>query len=182
MRRSTASRMVEQGIKPWVVLKLILGVSGVSKRPSGIPLSVCPGCRSPSMACCLAPPTIRHCSQTPLSTDPPLRRAQWQSKLGWDDVPNVNESRRHSLADIPTRRPSIAGDNRPQMGGAAFWPDGRMYDWDGGPHEEHERYSNSKLDSSLTCCDNGCPPQGRWSQDRLLQDNTHPPSPDDCLL
>lgn len=36
------------------------------------------------------------------------RRAQWQSSLGWDDVPNVNESRRHSLADIPTRRGSLA--------------------------------------------------------------------------
>lgn len=37
------------------------------------------------------------------------RASQWQSSLGWDDVPNVNESRRHSLADIPTRRGSLAG-------------------------------------------------------------------------
>ncbi|SMQ45436.1 unnamed protein product [Zymoseptoria tritici ST99CH_3D7] len=43
-----------------------------------------------------------------LSVDHPQRRAQWQSSLGWDDVPNVNESRRHSLADIPTRRGSLA--------------------------------------------------------------------------
>ena len=41
--------------------------------------------------------------------DQPHRRAQWQSHLGWDNVPNVNESRRHSLADIPTRRGSLAG-------------------------------------------------------------------------
>lgn len=44
------------------------------------------------------------------AADHPHRRAsQWQSSLGWDDVPNVNESRRHSLADIPTRRGSLAG-------------------------------------------------------------------------
>lgn len=36
------------------------------------------------------------------------RRARWQSSQGWDDVPNANESRRHSLADIPTRRGSLA--------------------------------------------------------------------------
>ncbi|EME46090.1 hypothetical protein DOTSEDRAFT_70175 [Dothistroma septosporum NZE10] len=41
--------------------------------------------------------------------DQPPRRAQWQSHLGWDNVPSVNESRRHSLADIPTRRGSLAG-------------------------------------------------------------------------
>ncbi|WPH00426.1 Hypothetical protein R9X50_00325400 [Acrodontium crateriforme] len=40
---------------------------------------------------------------------PPRRAAQWQSHLGWDDLPNQNESRRHSLADIPTRRGSLVG-------------------------------------------------------------------------
>ncbi|KAF2169298.1 hypothetical protein M409DRAFT_65010 [Zasmidium cellare ATCC 36951] len=43
-----------------------------------------------------------------LSLEQSHRRAQWQSHLGWDDVPKVNESRRHSLADIPTRRGSLA--------------------------------------------------------------------------
>lgn len=38
----------------------------------------------------------------------PRHRAQWQSHLGWEDLGNVNESRRHSLADIPTRRGSLA--------------------------------------------------------------------------
>lgn len=46
-----------------------------------------------------------------LGFDPPHRRAQWQSHLGWDDVPNINESRRHSLADIPTRRGSLEGEH-----------------------------------------------------------------------
>ncbi|KAK5133545.1 hypothetical protein LTR08_007584 [Meristemomyces frigidus] len=53
-----------------------------------------------------------------LAFDAPQRRSQWQSHLGWDDLPVVNESRRHSLADIPTRRGSLAGDELPydQMG------------------------------------------------------------------
>jgi len=46
---------------------------------------------------------------TNLSLEHPRQRTHWQSHLGWDDVPNVNESRRHSLADIPTRRGSLAG-------------------------------------------------------------------------
>ena len=72
--------------------------------------------------------------------EPHHRRSQWQSHLGWDDVPNVNESRRHSLADIPTRRGSLAGaDSRPHMGGGSFWPDGRIYDWEGGPHAQEEQ-------------------------------------------
>ncbi|EME83249.1 uncharacterized protein MYCFIDRAFT_196582 [Pseudocercospora fijiensis CIRAD86] len=43
-----------------------------------------------------------------MSLDSPSHRSRWQSSLGWDDLPNVNESRRHSLADIPTRRGSLA--------------------------------------------------------------------------
>nr|POE99499.1 uncharacterized protein pb7e8.02 [Quercus suber] len=48
-----------------------------------------------------------------LAVEPPHRRpAQWQSHLGWDDLPPMpNESRRHSLADIPTRRGSLDLDN-----------------------------------------------------------------------
>ncbi|KAK5175637.1 uncharacterized protein LTR77_000776 [Saxophila tyrrhenica] len=86
-----------------------------------------------------------------LSLDHPPRRAQWQSKLGWDDVPNVNESRRHSLADIPTRRGSVAGtDSRPQLGGAAYWPD-RMYEWNGGAVEaEAEGYADCKSFDSMS--------------------------------
>lgn len=41
------------------------------------------------------------------------RRPQWQSSLGWEELPNYSESRRHSMADIPTRRGSIVmGVNR----------------------------------------------------------------------
>ncbi|KXT05762.1 hypothetical protein AC578_1063 [Pseudocercospora eumusae] len=43
-----------------------------------------------------------------MSLENASHRSRWQSSLGWDDVPNVNESRRHSLADIPTRRGSLA--------------------------------------------------------------------------
>ena len=52
-------------------------------------------------------------SHTSPQLDVPQRRSQWQSHLGWDDLPIVNESRRHSLADIPTRRGSFAGDELP---------------------------------------------------------------------
>nr|POE62822.1 uncharacterized protein pb7e8.02 [Quercus suber] len=52
-----------------------------------------------------------------LALDQPLRRpAQWQSHLGWDDLPPMpNESRRHSLADIPTRRGSLDLDDPPDI-------------------------------------------------------------------
>ncbi|KAH9817752.1 PSP1 C-terminal conserved region [Teratosphaeria destructans] len=48
-----------------------------------------------------------------LEADQPQRRSQWQSHLGWDDLPNTVESRRHSLAEIPTRRGSLVGEDRP---------------------------------------------------------------------
>jgi hypothetical protein len=41
------------------------------------------------------------------------RRPQWQTSLGWEELPNYSESRRHSMAEIPTRRGSIvAGGSR----------------------------------------------------------------------
>lgn len=43
-------------------------------------------------------------------TEPQQRRSQWESHLGWSDLPNINESRRHSLADIPTRRGSLSDE------------------------------------------------------------------------
>ncbi|KAF2718287.1 hypothetical protein K431DRAFT_297051 [Polychaeton citri CBS 116435] len=48
--------------------------------------------------------------------DPSPRRPQWHTSLGWDDLPSITESRRHSLADIPTRRGSVAGEQ--QVGAA----------------------------------------------------------------
>ncbi|KAK3622713.1 hypothetical protein LTR56_022006 [Elasticomyces elasticus] len=56
-----------------------------------------------------------------LSMDAQPRRSQWESHLGWTDLPRINESRRHSLADIPTRRGSISDEahalSRPNMNG-----------------------------------------------------------------
>ncbi|KAF2864275.1 PSP1-domain-containing protein [Piedraia hortae CBS 480.64] len=46
-----------------------------------------------------------------LTFDRPPRRSQWQSHLGWDGVPTINGSRRHSLADIPTRRGSLTAED-----------------------------------------------------------------------
>ena len=89
-----------------------------------------------------------------LTTHPPTpapeasqRRSQWQTHLGWDDVPNVNESRRHSLADIPTRRGSLVGGTEPRNGSAAhFWPDSRIYDWEGAsPGYNDQQYADSKF-------------------------------------
>lgn len=82
---------------------------------------------------------------TPLTTlsntDHPPRRSQWHTKLGWDDVPNVNESRRHSLADIPTRRGSVAGAEaaRPNFGAGSLWGNGSAYDWEPTTHVEEGR-------------------------------------------
>jgi len=39
------------------------------------------------------------------------RRPQWHTSLGWEELPNYSESRRHSMADIPARRSSIIGSN-----------------------------------------------------------------------
>ncbi|KAI7682659.1 hypothetical protein KC353_g21610, partial [Hortaea werneckii] len=50
-----------------------------------------------------------------LGFDAPLKRSQWQSHLGWPDLQAVNESRRHSLADIPTRRGSFTGEEQTQQ-------------------------------------------------------------------
>ncbi|KAI7636198.1 hypothetical protein KC343_g1399 [Hortaea werneckii] len=51
-----------------------------------------------------------------LGFDAPLKRSQWQSHLGWPDLQAVNESRRHSLADIPTRRGSFTSEEQTQQG------------------------------------------------------------------
>ncbi|KAK0948092.1 hypothetical protein LTR29_000616 [Friedmanniomyces endolithicus] len=57
-----------------------------------------------------------------LSIEAQPRRSQWESHLGWTDLPRINESRRHSLADIPTRRGSFSeeghdGFSRPVVNG-----------------------------------------------------------------
>ncbi|KAK0257587.1 hypothetical protein LTS09_007634 [Friedmanniomyces endolithicus] len=57
-----------------------------------------------------------------LSIEAQPRRSQWESHLGWTDLPRINESRRHSLADIPTRRGSFSEDghngiSRPTVNG-----------------------------------------------------------------
>lgn len=53
---------------------------------------------------------------TPRCTEPAPRRSQWESHLGWAGVSNVNESRRHSLAEIPTRRGSFSDEQADLMG------------------------------------------------------------------
>lgn len=80
--------------------------------------------------------------------DQPQRRSQWQSHLGWDDVANVNESRRHSLADIPTRRGSIVGADARGNGGE-FWPD--SYEWEASRDPRNEQYQlQYQRDSELS--------------------------------
>jgi len=74
----------------------------------------------PPPSCTPYPPPQRDLIDQCLPPDQPHRRAQWQSHLGWDDVPNVNESRRHSLADIPTRRGSFAADEPLNIMGCGF--------------------------------------------------------------
>ncbi|KAG8629629.1 hypothetical protein KVT40_003494 [Elsinoe batatas] len=37
------------------------------------------------------------------------RRGQWQSSLGFGTLPDIPQSRRHSMAEMPTRRNSLAG-------------------------------------------------------------------------
>ncbi|KAK5107238.1 hypothetical protein LTR62_001592 [Meristemomyces frigidus] len=51
-----------------------------------------------------------HAALSQLTMEAPNRKARWESHLGWGDLPNINESRRHSLADIPTRRGSFSED------------------------------------------------------------------------
>ncbi|KAK3069263.1 hypothetical protein LTR53_012535 [Teratosphaeriaceae sp. CCFEE 6253] len=48
-----------------------------------------------------------------LHLDVQPRRSQWESHLGWTDLPRTNESRRHSFADIPTRRGSFSDEGHP---------------------------------------------------------------------
>src|SRR5699024_9387520 len=44
-----------------------------------------------------------------------VRKAHWQTSLGFDSIPEIPQSRRHSFADIPMRHTSIssaAGDSQ----------------------------------------------------------------------
>ena len=74
------------------------------------------------------------------------RRSQWQSHLGWEDLPNINESRRHSLAELPTRRGSMVGSgshgaashSREGMLSSRFPPpsSSSLYDWESMQYRE----------------------------------------------
>ena len=44
-----------------------------------------------------------------------VRKAHWQSSLGWGSIPEVPQSRRHSFADIPTRQGSITSEHQPSL-------------------------------------------------------------------
>ncbi|GIZ42965.1 hypothetical protein CKM354_000621200 [Cercospora kikuchii] len=82
-----------------------------------------------------------------LSLDHNGRRAQWQSSLGWDDVPNVNESRRHSLADIPTRRGSLAA-GEPSLLSRTFTHDPQESDEFHQQHSDYQGYALGAENSS----------------------------------
>ncbi|PYH44317.1 PSP1 family protein [Aspergillus saccharolyticus JOP 1030-1] len=43
-----------------------------------------------------------------------VRKAHWQTSLGFGGISDISQSRRHSFADIPIRHPSISGE--PQAG------------------------------------------------------------------
>ncbi|TKA61955.1 hypothetical protein B0A49_13319, partial [Cryomyces minteri] len=45
-----------------------------------------------------------------------IKRAQWQSSLGFGGIGDGQQSRRHSFADISTRRGSLASDTRYELG------------------------------------------------------------------
>lgn len=45
------------------------------------------------------------------------KRAQWQTSLGFDSLPEVSQSRRHSFADIPTRQGSISSTGEFRIAG-----------------------------------------------------------------
>ena len=105
--------------------------------PSLLCLLVCSGCLLTSISFS--------------SADLQSRRSQWQSHLGWEDLPNVNESRRHSLAELPTRRGSMVGaaassHARDGLMGSRFMqpPSSALYDWETMQHTE-PLYRDSKL-------------------------------------
>ncbi|KAF9883796.1 hypothetical protein FE257_002780 [Aspergillus nanangensis] len=41
-----------------------------------------------------------------------VRKAHWQTTLGFGSVPDIPQSRRHSFADIPIRNPSVSGESQ----------------------------------------------------------------------
>ncbi|KAL4891676.1 hypothetical protein BDV59DRAFT_208875 [Aspergillus ambiguus] len=41
-----------------------------------------------------------------------IRKAHWQTSLGFGSVADIPQSRRHSFADIPIRHPSVSGDSQ----------------------------------------------------------------------
>jgi hypothetical protein len=60
-----------------------------------------------------------------------MKRAQWQSSLGFGGLPDIPQSRRHSFAEVPTRHPSFPSSDslgtpltvRPLENGAVNRPD-----------------------------------------------------------
>ncbi|KKK24352.1 hypothetical protein ARAM_000861 [Aspergillus rambellii] len=59
-----------------------------------------------------------------------VRKAHWQTSLGFGSLGDISQSRRHSFAEIPIRHPSISGES--QVGGTA-----RV-----GLGEQEENYAN----------------------------------------
>ncbi|KAK5003624.1 hypothetical protein LTR28_009936 [Elasticomyces elasticus] len=53
----------------------------------------------------------QHTDQTDPRRNDDSKRPQWQSRLGFGEVEIVSQSRRHSLADVPTRRGSLNEDS-----------------------------------------------------------------------
>jgi hypothetical protein len=61
-------------------------------------------------------PTLVSLENRPLEN---IKRAHWQTSLGFDSVSELPQSRRHSFADIPPRHASISsiGESQPHLGG-----------------------------------------------------------------
>ncbi|RMY45954.1 hypothetical protein D0865_09594 [Hortaea werneckii] len=87
-----------------------------------------------------------------LGFDAPLKRSQWQSHLGWPDLQAVNESRRHSLADIPTRRGSFTSEEQTQQGqmGNCFSSARRQHQLQQTRTSEDDRNTNMRATDSDT--------------------------------
>ncbi|KAI6869766.1 hypothetical protein KC338_g3290 [Hortaea werneckii] len=87
-----------------------------------------------------------------LGFDAPLKRSQWQSHLGWPDLQAVNESRRHSLADIPTRRGSFTSEEQTQQGqmGNCFSSARRRHQLQQTRTSEDDRNTNMRATDSDT--------------------------------
>ncbi|KAI1934360.1 hypothetical protein LOZ66_006070 [Ophidiomyces ophidiicola] len=85
-----------------------------------------------------------------------IKRAQWQSSLGFGSISELPQSRRHSFADVPTRNVSSfpgAAENQPPVGTAFKKDEGTGNYLDTGSNmsqADNREYMNSRNNQSLT--------------------------------